>query len=117
LVQMARRFRDRGGFDAAYDVPYTTVHAGLIRGGTALNIVPRDCQFDFEIRHLPFDDPETLLAEVRRFAARRHISTITALRRSSAALGASPRRISPTSGLSSNNWRSARLSCVASRTA
>jgi acetylornithine deacetylase len=69
LVQMARRFRDRGGFDAAYDVPYTTVHAGLIRGGTALNIVPRDCQFDFEIRHLPFDDPDTLLAEVRRFAA------------------------------------------------
>jgi acetylornithine deacetylase len=69
LAQMARRFRDRGGFDAAYDVPYTTVHAGVIRGGTALNIVPRDCQFDFEIRHLPFDDPDTLLAEVKRFAA------------------------------------------------
>jgi len=69
LVQMARRFRDRGGFDAAYDVPYTTVHVGLIRGGTALNIVPRDCQFDFEVRHLPFDAPDELLAEVRRFAA------------------------------------------------
>jgi acetylornithine deacetylase len=69
LVQMAHRFRDRGGFDAAYDVPYTTVHVGLIRGGTALNIVPRDCQFDFEIRHLPFDAPDELLAEVRRFAA------------------------------------------------
>ena len=69
LTQMARRFRDRGGFDAAYDVPFTTVHVGLIRGGTALNIVPRDCHFDFEFRHLPFDDPEALLAEVRRFAA------------------------------------------------
>jgi acetylornithine deacetylase len=69
LAQMARRFRERGGFDAAYDVPYTTVHSGVIRGGTALNIVPRDCQFDFEFRHLPFDDPDTLLAEVRRFAA------------------------------------------------
>ncbi len=69
LIQMARRFRDRGGFDAAYDVPYTTVQVGLIRGGTALNIVPRDCQFDFEIRHLPFDTPDELLAEVRRFAA------------------------------------------------
>jgi acetylornithine deacetylase len=69
LTQMGRRFRERGGFDAAYDVPYTTVHSGVIRGGTALNIVPRDCTFDFEFRHLPFDDPEALLAEVRRFAA------------------------------------------------
>ena len=69
LTHMARRFRDRGGFDAAYDVPYTTVHTGLIHGGTALNIVPRDCYFDFEFRHLPFDDPDALLAEVRRFAA------------------------------------------------
>jgi acetylornithine deacetylase len=69
LTNMARRFRDRGAFDAAYDVPYTTVHTGLIHGGTALNIVPRDCCFDFEFRHLPFDDPDTLLAELRRFAA------------------------------------------------
>src|SRR6478672_714485 len=69
LTQMGRRFRDRGTFDAAYDVPYTTVHTGVIRGGTALNIVPRDCSFDFEFRHLPFDDPDSLLAEVRRFAA------------------------------------------------
>jgi acetylornithine deacetylase len=69
LAQMARRFRERGGFDAAYDVPYTTVHTGVIRGGTALNIVPRDCSFDFEIRHLPFDDPVELLAEVKRFSA------------------------------------------------
>jgi acetylornithine deacetylase len=69
LVQLGRRFRERGGFDDAYDVPYTTVHTGVIRGGTALNIVPRDCTFDFEFRHLPFDDPEALLAEVRRFAA------------------------------------------------
>jgi acetylornithine deacetylase len=69
LAHMARRFRDRGGFDAAYDVPYTTVHTGVIRGGTALNIVPRDCAFDFEFRHLPFDNPDALLAEVKRFAA------------------------------------------------
>jgi acetylornithine deacetylase len=68
LTHMARRFRDRGGFDAAYDVPYTTVHTGTIQGGTALNIVPRDCFFDFEFRHLPFDDPDALFAEVRRFA-------------------------------------------------
>ena len=69
LNQLARRFRDQGRFDAAYDVPYTTVHTGVIRGGTALNIVPRDCYFDFEFRHLPFDNPDVLFAELRRHAA------------------------------------------------
>ena len=49
LTNMARAFRDNGAFDDDYDVPYTTVHTGMIHGGTALNIVPRDCWFDFEI--------------------------------------------------------------------
>jgi acetylornithine deacetylase len=70
LTGMARAFRDNGAFDPAYDVPYTTVHTGVIHGGTALNIVPRDCWFDFEFRHLPFDDPDELFAEVEGYAAR-----------------------------------------------
>ena len=70
LTNVARAFRDQGEFDHAYDVPYTTVHTGVIRGGTALNIVPRDCHFDFEIRHLPFDDPDELFAEVEAYAQR-----------------------------------------------
>jgi len=69
LGRMARQFRERGPFDAAYEVPYTTVHTGVMHGGTALNIVPRDCRFDFEFRHLPSENPEVLLAEVKRFAA------------------------------------------------
>ena len=70
LTNMARAFRDNGAFDDAYDVPYTTVHTGVIHGGTALNIVPRDCWFDFEFRHLPFDDPDELFAEVKGYAER-----------------------------------------------
>jgi len=70
IAQRARDLRDAGRRDEAYDVPYTTTHVGVIRGGTALNIVPRDCTFDFEIRHLPFDDPEAFIADVRAFAAR-----------------------------------------------
>jgi acetylornithine deacetylase len=70
IARRARDFRDAGRQDEAYDVPYTTVHVGTIHGGTALNIVPRDCAFDFEIRHLPFDDPEAFFADVRAFAAK-----------------------------------------------
>jgi acetylornithine deacetylase len=70
IAQRARDFRDAGRRDDAYDVPYTTTHVGTIRGGTALNIVPRDCAFDFEVRHLPFDDPEAFIADVRAYAAK-----------------------------------------------
>ena len=69
IARRAREFRDEGKRDDAYDVPYTTAHVGIIRGGTALNIVPRDCTFDFEIRHLPFDDPDLFIRDVERFAA------------------------------------------------
>jgi acetylornithine deacetylase len=67
LKRMARRFAAEGPFDPDYDVGHTTVHTGIIHGGTALNIVPKDCHFDFEFRHLPADDPEALYAEFRHF--------------------------------------------------
>jgi len=63
LKQLARRHRDHGPYDRGFDIAYTTVHTGVIRGGTALNIVPQECVFDFEFRNLPGDDPERLRAE------------------------------------------------------
>lgn len=51
----------QGASDPAYDVPYTTLHAGRIDGGTALNIVPNRCTVDFEIRNIAQDDPRRLL--------------------------------------------------------
>jgi acetylornithine deacetylase len=39
-----------------------------VEGGTALNIVPRHCSFDFEIRNIPSQDPLGLFEEVKRFA-------------------------------------------------
>jgi len=70
LKQMARRFRDQGPYDPMFEPPYTSVHTGVLRGGTALNIVPLRCEFDFEFRHLPADDPDALFAEVKNFAER-----------------------------------------------
>jgi len=68
LRGMAKRMAEQGPFDGNFDVPYTTVHTGVIRGGTALNIVPKDCQFDFEFRYVPGVDPEALYGEIRGFA-------------------------------------------------
>jgi acetylornithine deacetylase len=69
LNEMARRKAEQGPFEADYDIPHTTVHTGVIEGGTALNIVPKDCSFEFEFRHLPADDPQALLAEIQRYAS------------------------------------------------
>ncbi|MCX7139314.1 MAG: acetylornithine deacetylase [Proteobacteria bacterium] len=67
LKSMARRHRDNGPYDRGFDVAHTTVHTGVMRGGTALNIVPHECTFDFEFRHLPGDDPDALFAEFRNY--------------------------------------------------
>ncbi len=54
--------------DPSYSVPHTTFHVGNIRGGTALNIVPRECSFEFEIRNLPQQDLQGLVHEIRHYA-------------------------------------------------
>lgn len=68
LRAMQRHIREVGPFDPAYQPSYTTIHTGTIHGGTALNIVPKSCDFEFEIRNLPNHDPETLMAEMRGWA-------------------------------------------------
>jgi acetylornithine deacetylase len=55
-----------GNRDPGYEVPYTTLHVGVIHGGTALNIVPDRCELEVEIRNLAADDPATLVARLRQ---------------------------------------------------
>ena len=43
---------------------------GVIGGGSALNIVPDHCRFEFEFRPLPGQDSDTLFAGIRRWAER-----------------------------------------------
>ncbi len=68
LNEMALRKAKEGPFDEDYDVPHATVHTGVIEGGTALNIVPADCRFEFEFRTVAADVPWALLAEVQDYA-------------------------------------------------
>ena len=54
-----------GAQDTAYDIPYTTLHAGLVAGGVALNIVPDQAIVTFEIRNLNTDNPDKILQRLR----------------------------------------------------
>ena len=44
------------------------MHGGQIGGGRALNIVPNLCTLDFEVRNLPGDDLEQILAQMQEGA-------------------------------------------------
>ena len=57
----------KGPFDNDYEIPYSTLHTGLIKGGTILNIVPKLCQFEFEIRHLVEDDPLETIQRIKQY--------------------------------------------------
>lgn len=56
--------------DARFAVPYSTLQTGVISGGIAVNVVPRDCEFRFEMRNLPATSQDTLSKEVMAFAER-----------------------------------------------
>lgn len=64
LQKRQEALRDHGARDPDYDIPYSTVHAGMMRGGTALNIVPNHCEIDFEIRNIAEDDADHILAGI-----------------------------------------------------
>lgn len=54
--------------DSRFDPPFSTIQTGLIQGGRALNIVPEECEFDFEVRALPDFDAKTVAHTLQTYA-------------------------------------------------
>ena len=59
-----RELQAEGRLDPHFDVPHSTLHVGKISGGTAVNIIADRCQIDWEIRHLPGDNYDTIRARI-----------------------------------------------------
>ena len=59
--------------NAVFDPPYTSLHVGTIKGGTANNITAKDCTFAMDVRVVPGDDAEAwrnrILAKVAEIEA------------------------------------------------
>jgi acetylornithine deacetylase len=68
LREIALDLREHGPRDDSFSVPYFTLSTGTIRGGTAANIVPRECEFHFDLRYLPGADADAPVEELRRYA-------------------------------------------------
>ncbi len=62
--------RSPGPLAAAFNPSFTTLHVGMIEGGTAHNITAADCRFAVEMRVVPGEDIEAYEADFRAEAAR-----------------------------------------------
>ena len=58
----------RGDPSGRFDPPYSTVHIGVVHGGTARNIMAKLCSFHWEFRGLPDLDPNEIPERFERYA-------------------------------------------------
>jgi acetylornithine deacetylase len=68
IRQIADRLAQIEKRDYGFTVPYSTLSTGLIRGGIAANVIPKDCEFHFDMRTLPQASPDALYQEIRTYA-------------------------------------------------
>ncbi|NBX03698.1 MAG: acetylornithine deacetylase [Alphaproteobacteria bacterium] len=69
LSQMGKEVRENGKLDERFTPPYSTVHVGVIEGGTARNIIAKECRFVWEIRPLPGENADILVARFKAYCA------------------------------------------------
>ncbi|MCU4653668.1 acetylornithine deacetylase [Roseibacterium sp. SDUM158016] len=69
LIDWANRQNEENAAKAdpanAYDPPYTTLHVGMIQGGTAHNITAKDCTFVLSARCVPEEPNAEWAARIR----------------------------------------------------
>jgi acetylornithine deacetylase len=68
ITRISERLASEGPRDELYDVPHSTGHVGIMRGGTAINIVPDHAEIVFEFRTIGGVDPDALVADVMSYA-------------------------------------------------
>jgi acetylornithine deacetylase len=61
-VNIANAAKPPAALAQMFDPPWTTLHVGMIQGGTAHNITAADCRFSCEIRVVPGEDIEDWVA-------------------------------------------------------
>jgi acetylornithine deacetylase len=68
----------RGDPTGRFDPPYSSVHIGVVHGGTARNIMAKLCSFHWEFRGLPGLDPGEIPARFERYAREVVVPRLTA---------------------------------------
>ena len=65
-----RQARNAAGASAecTFEPPYTSLHCGVVHGGTATNIMAHHCEFDSDFRSVPGEDARVFFDELEAFA-------------------------------------------------
>ncbi|MBL8589180.1 MAG: acetylornithine deacetylase [Methylobacteriaceae bacterium] len=69
LYRLAAAYEAKGDPGGRFDPGWSTVHVGTITGGTARNILARDCRFHWEFRGLPGVPPDEALRALEAYVA------------------------------------------------
>jgi acetylornithine deacetylase len=67
IGRVAAECRAAARSDSGFDPPYTSFNIGRIEGGTAVNIIARDCAFEWEFRTLPGEDDAAPRRRIEQF--------------------------------------------------
>ncbi|WP_417451859.1 acetylornithine deacetylase [Kordiimonas sp.] len=59
--------REAGVKDEMFDPPYTSFNVGPIKGGSMFNIIPGECEFDWEFRPVPGTDGQAIIDAFQRY--------------------------------------------------
>ncbi|RME65232.1 MAG: M20/M25/M40 family metallo-hydrolase, partial [Alphaproteobacteria bacterium] len=68
LHEIGERQRLTADPHSPFEPPYSTMTANHVAGGTAVNILAEHCSFDWDLRVVPGDEHEAIVAEMRAFA-------------------------------------------------
>lgn len=71
MMRLYRGLSESGPFDRAFDPAHSSLNIGVIEGGTAVNIIARQCRFLWDFRAVPGGHPDQILQPLATYAERR----------------------------------------------
>lgn len=69
INRLQREYQKPEHCDARFTPPYTTITVGQIQGGTARNILAKECRIDWDVRSVKPEHDAAVIESVKRYAA------------------------------------------------
>ncbi len=67
IARLGAECRIRARPESGFEPPYTSFNIGTVTGGSAINVIAKECAFLWEFRTLPEDDADALQRRIERY--------------------------------------------------
>ena len=71
LSEISKDLRVNENVDERFEPSYSTISVGLINGGSAINIIPEECNFSWECRDISGQDSGWVLTKFEKFCSQK----------------------------------------------